>query len=192
MTVGRVEPDKGIFALLEAARISKEKLGRRVRFDVCGTGSALEEARRRVVGMGLQETMTLHGWTSMEDMARLWGESHVAVVPTTSDFVEGFNQVVIEAVLAGRPVITSRVCPALEYVRPCAIEVDVDDVEGYAHAIVDLANNREKYGKLQNSTRDVVKQFLDPGKSFGAAVEHVLRGIAVGQEVSPVSHPPDF
>ncbi|HUF79862.1 MAG TPA: glycosyltransferase, partial [Burkholderiales bacterium] len=168
------------------------RLGAGIRFDVCGAGSALDAARRRVAEIGLQDGMTLHGWTAMPEMVRLWGESHVAVVPTTSDFVEGFNQVVIEAVLAGRPVITSRVCPSLEYVRPCAIEVDVNDIQGYVDAVVGLAADRQRYARLQHSTRAVIAPFLDPASSFGAAVEHVLRAIAAQREATPVSHPPAF
>ena len=36
--------------------------------------------------------------------------------------VWGFNQVVVEGVLANRPVVTSRLCPAIQYVR--------DDING--------------------------------------------------------------
>lgn len=192
MTVGRVEANKGIFALIEIARRVREAVGGAVHFDVCGTGSAIEEARRRVDELGLGGTMKLHGWTEMDLMRRLWGESHVALVPTTSDFVEGFNQVVIEAMLAGRPVITSRVCPALDYVKPSAIEVDVDDLDGYVRSVLDLANNRERYRRLQSGTGDVARPFLDPDKSFGTALRHVLLGIKNDRPIEPVEHPPQF
>lgn len=190
MTVGRVEADKGAFAIVEMAKRVRDQLGTAARFDVCGTGGALEEARRRVVSQGLQDTITFHGWTKMEDMTRLWGESHLAVVPTTSDFVEGFNQVVIEAALAGRPVVTSRVCPALDYVRPCSIEVEVDDIAAYTNTIVDLAKNRARYRQLQANTAPVVAQFLDPKNSFRAAVEEALSAIAEGREVQSKATPP--
>jgi glycogen(starch) synthase len=192
MTVGRVEPEKGIFSLIEIARRVREAGGNNVRFDVCGEGSALAEARRRVTAQGLDDVVRLHGWTSMEDLHRLWGESHVALVPTTSDFVEGFNQVVIEALLVGRPVITSRVCPALDFVRPSAIEVEVDDVSGYAHAILELAQKPESYDRLQSRCAELMRPFLDQSKSFGAAVHHVLKSALEGREVSPVAHPPQY
>ncbi len=192
ITVGRVEASKGVFSLIEIARRCREALGDHIHFDICGTGSALNEARERVAKLELQSVMTLHGWTEMSDLLRLWGRSHVAVVPTTVDFTEGFNQVVVEAVLAGRPVITSRVCPSLEYVRPCSIEVDVDDVDGYVSAILGLARDRERYSNLQAATTAVIKPFLDESNSFGAAVAHALRGIASGRPITSVSHPPEF
>ena len=40
-------------------------------------------------------------------MREMFRQAHVLIVPTTTDFIEGFNQVVVEGVLAGRPVITS-------------------------------------------------------------------------------------
>ena len=192
ITVGRVEANKGVFALIEVARRLREIGLSTVRFDVCGAGSALEEARRRVASLGLDQIVRLHGWTEMNELERLWGESHVAVVPTTSDFVEGFNQVVIEAMLAGRPVVTSRVCPALDFVRPCAIEVDVDDVEGYVAAVADLARNRDRYRALQARTGDVAAQFLDERNSFGAALRHLLQHLVRGEPVPPVARPPTY
>lgn len=192
ITVGRVEPDKGIYALIDVARRIRQAGKVAVHFDVCGTGSALDEARRQVTELGLDDTMVLHGWTEMDQLKQLWSDSHVAVVPTTSDFVEGFNQVVVEAILAGRPVITSRVCPALDYVRPCAIEVDVDDVAGYVNAITKLAAGREHYLRLQSKTGAAAAQFFDERNSFGAALRHVLKGLMSSQPVRPVALPPKF
>lgn len=190
MTVGRVEPEKGVFVLIEVAQRLKAAGKVKAHFDVCGAGSALEEARRRVVTLGLQDWVILHGWTEMELMQDLWGRSHVALIPTTSDFVEGFNQVVIEAVIAGRPVITSRVCPALDYVRPCAIEVDVDDVDGYTQAVTALATDRARYRDLQSKTARVAQPFLDPEKSFAAGLKRVMLAIRDGHPVEPVQYPP--
>lgn len=192
MTVGRVEANKGIFDLIEVARRVRESGRATVRFDVCGSGSALDDARRRVAELNLGDMVTLHGWTEMDLMRRLWGESHVALVPTTSDFVEGFNQVVIEALLAGRPVITSRVCPALDFVRPCAIEVEVDDLDGYVGAILDLACDRQRFRELQSRTEEVTRPFLDESKSFGAALRHVLASVMKGVPVTPVANPPRY
>lgn len=187
LTVGRVEENKGIFDLIEIAKRVRERSKSPVRFDVCGTGGAIEEARRRIQDQGLSDLLVLHGWTSMEDLEALWGQSHLCVVPTTSQFVEGFNQVVVEAALAGRPVITSSVCPSLDFVRPCAIEVPVDDVEAYVRAIVSLADDRARYTELQSRCAAVVRPFFDETKSFRAAVRHVLEGLMDRGAVTPVS-----
>lgn len=190
VTVGRLEPDKGVFDLIEVARKLRDAGRNDIRFDVCGAGSALEDARRRVTELSLNDTFALHGWVSMDDLLQLWGQSHAAVVPTTRDFVEGFNQVVIESILSGRPVVTSEVCPALDYARPCAIEVPPEDVDAYLRAVLTLADDAATYERLQGHCHEVGMQFLDQSKSFGAAVKRVLLALQEGTEVAPIAHPP--
>jgi glycosyltransferase involved in cell wall biosynthesis len=190
LTVGRCEEFKGAYDLIEIAKRARALSKKRMRFDWCGTGDAIEEARRRVQAEGLTDSFTFHGWTSLEDLAALWGRSHVCLVPTTSRFVEGFNQVVIEAALAWRPVITSAVCPALEFVRPCSIEVQVDDLDGYVRTLVSLTEDRGRYMSLQSRCAEVVRPFFDEANSFGAAVRHALSGLRERGAVEPVAHPP--
>jgi glycosyltransferase involved in cell wall biosynthesis len=190
ITVGRLEASKGVFDLIAAAKKIRAAGRNDVHFDVCGNGSALEDARRTVREAGLEDRFVLHGWTEIGLLRELWGKSHVAVVPTTTDFTEGFNQVVIEALLAGRPVITSRVCPALDYARPSSIEVRENDAGAYADAILKLADDRVLYDRLQGNCATLVSVFLDPTKSFGAGVRRVLQAIESGREVEPVTCPP--
>jgi glycosyltransferase involved in cell wall biosynthesis len=190
ITVGRVEPEKGVFDLVEVAKRLRDAGRTDIRFDICGTGSALEPARDLAKRYALDGILTLHGWTAMDKLLELWGRSHAAVVPTTRDFVEGFNQVVIEAILAGRPVITSQICPALDFVRGSALEVPPDDVDAYRQGILRLADDPTLYSQLQGRCADVSRPFLDPSKSFGRAVRHILASLAAGREVEPIYHPP--
>ena len=74
-------------------------------------------------------------WTR-RDYPLCFASSHAVIVPTTSRFEEGFNMVCAEAILAGRPVITSAVCPALAYIREAAIEVQPDNIDQYYQAIL--------------------------------------------------------
>ena len=81
----------------------------------------------------------------------MYGASHVVVVPTRAEFPEGFNQVLAEAVISGKPVITSSVCPALEVVKEAAVEVPPDDVEAYGDAILRLYEDSALYAEKQNA-----------------------------------------
>lgn len=190
LTVGRLEASKGVFDLIEAARRIRDQGRSDIHFDVCGTGGALEDARRRVRELGFEKSFVLHGWTETEALRNLWSQSHAAVVPTNADFVEGFNQVVVEALLAGRPVITSRACPSIEYARASSIEVAVGDVAAYAENILRLADDRALYDRLQSHCATLASVFLDPSKSFGAAIRHLLQAVAQNREVTPYSCPP--
>ena len=60
------------------------------------------------------------------------------IVPTRSDFVEGIAKTAVEAILAGRPVITNAGVGALEILRPACIEAQADNPESYAAAVIAL------------------------------------------------------
>jgi glycosyltransferase involved in cell wall biosynthesis len=107
------------------------------------------------------------------------------VVPTTVEFVEGFNQVVVEALLAGRPVITSSVCPAVEYVEPAVLQVPPDDGDAYERAILTLADDAATYERLRAACEPVCRKFLDDATSFRTALRHVLSAVAEGRPITP-------
>jgi glycosyltransferase involved in cell wall biosynthesis len=176
---GRVEPNKGVFDLLEiAGRLAV--MGRSdIEFDLCGTGTAiaaLAERARQMTADGFR----LHGHCDRTKMREMFDRCHVVVVPTTSDFVEGFNQVVVEGVLAGKPVITSDICPALKYVREAVVEVAVDDVDAYQAAILKLADDQELYERKRAGCRQHQEQFYDQSRGWAAALEKALQFVRTG------------
>jgi glycosyltransferase involved in cell wall biosynthesis len=177
---GRIERDKGVFDLLTIAKRFKAAGVDDVAFDVCGTGGAFEELKREVETAGVADRFLMHGYCNRPVMREKYCESHVVIVPTTTDFIEGFNQVVSEAVLAGRPVITSAVCPAIYYVRDAVVEVPVDDVQAYGDAILSLRNDRELYRRKVDACEPLKAQFYDESLGWGAALDKALlplRGI---------------
>jgi glycosyltransferase involved in cell wall biosynthesis len=176
--VGRIERDKGVYDLLEIAR-QLEREGRRdIEFDVCGTGSVLAPLEADVTHARLGERFRLHGHARGAALRERFARSHVVVVPTRSTFNEGFNAVVSEAVLSGRPVITSRVCPALGLVAEGAIEVEPDDVAGYRAAIERLCGDAALYAAKRDACGRLAAQFLDVRNSWGAGLSAILRTAA--------------
>jgi len=159
-------------------------------FDVCGDGSALPELRRRVAEAGLS-SVELHGWCDADRLRALFSRAHLSIVPTTSDFVEGFNQVVVESLLAGRPVVTSKVCPAVDYVRRGVVVVPPDDVDGYARAILELAGDRARFAQLQEACAPVSRKFLDPRLAYAAALRRTLLALQTREPPVPLEIPFD-
>jgi glycogen synthase len=184
---GRVETDKGVFDLLEVAQRLRDRDRSDIEFDLCGDGSALAALRERAIGLGLAASFRLHGWCGQDRTRELLGRSHVVVVPTRSDFGEGFNKVVVEAILAGRPAVTSSVCPSAQYARDAIIEVAPDQSDAYLDAICALADDRSLYRRLQAATVDLRPQFLDSQYSYGAAVRHVLGALQNGHKPAAIS-----
>jgi len=107
-------------------------------------------------------------------MIRQMSDASCLVVPTRSSFVEGFNKVVVEAILAGRPVITSRVCPALLEVEAAAIEVEPDNALHYADAIETLMVDRDLFEQKVEATANLKQKFLDFDHSWLAGANAIV------------------
>ena len=188
--VGRIERNKGVFDLVRLARALEADGGAAVHFDVCGEGAALTELRQCISITGLDHRISCHGHLGREQMAEMYGLAHAVIVPTTSDFIEGFNKVVAEGVLAGRPVVTSSVCPALSYVRGSVVEVAPDDIDAYGDAIRKLRDDPNFYQSICSSAAKNQIQFYDPKRGWAAALRNVLVAIDPNHEPTPSDRPP--
>lgn len=177
--VGRVERNKGVFLLLEVAERFAAEGRHDISFDICGTGSALEDLRQRIAAAGLESTVALHGHCDKPTVHAMYASCDVVVVPTTTAFVEGFNKVVAEAVLAGKPVVTSEVCPALRAVEGAAVVVPPDRPGPYGDAILRLQDDGRLYRAKQQACADLREQFVDPERSWGHHFEEALRRLAL-------------
>jgi glycogen(starch) synthase len=172
---GRIERNKGVFDLLEVARRFAAAGREDIEFDLCGDGSALSELRRAAAESGLASRFRCHGHLGRPAMRDMYCRAHVVIAPTTSAFTEGFNKVVAEAVLAGRPVITSSVCPALEYVRGAVVEVPPDNVTAYGDAILAMAGDRKRWAALRAKCASISEPFYDASRSWGAALAAAIQ-----------------
>jgi glycosyltransferase involved in cell wall biosynthesis len=168
--VARIEANKGVFDVLGMARLLPGYL-----FDVCGNGGALEEARRQA-----PPNVTFHGFCDQAQLRDAMGKAHVAIVPTRADCEAGFEMTCAEAILSGRPLITSAVCPALEYLRPASIEVEPENVAEYAAAIKRLAVDEAFYGRLRSACEPLQAQFFDPENSWLTAARKALNRLGLG------------
>jgi glycogen synthase len=176
---GRIEVNKGVFDLLEIAKRFKAEGRDNIVFHICGTGSAFQLLHQQVEQLELHSTFKLHGYCNKDKMQQMFSLSHAVIVPTKSDFVEGLNQVVIEGVLANRPIITSAVCPVLSYVQAAVVEVPVDDSRAYGDAILKLQNDYDFYQEKQQSCKALQEQFYCVSRSWGAILKVILEKLLV-------------
>jgi glycogen synthase len=175
--VGRIEVYKGVFDLLEIAKHFSCKGRQDIKFEICGTGSALESLRFAAQQSKVDSFFVCHGYCNQPQMREMLGRAHVIIVPTTTAFVEGFCQVVAEGILAGRPVVTSSVTPALSYVSDAVVEVQPNDVQGYGDALLKLYSDRNFYEQKRQACLQVQEQFYNPSNSWGNALKSVLKTI---------------
>lgn len=171
---GRIEVNKGVFDLLQVAKRFAAEGRTDVEFDLCGEGDALGELRQAADEAGIVARFRCHGHVNKPFMRRMYEAAHLVVVPTTTDSFEGLNKVVVESVLAWRPVVTSRMCPALEYVRGAVVEVPVNDTKAYGDAILRLLDDRAFYDEKVQGCAAATEQFYDPAAGWGATFRRVL------------------
>ena len=187
---GRIEANKGVFDLLAIALRYAADGRADIEFDLCGSGGALDDLRRRAAEGGVSDRFRCHGHVDKASMRRMYQQTHVVVVPTTTDSIEGLNKVVVESVLACRPVVTSRVCPALEYVREGVVEVPPDDARAYGDAILRLADDPAFYESKVRGCATSTGQFYDPANSWGATFRRVLGLIGLLPASQPAAAAP--
>ncbi|MEQ8541379.1 MAG: glycosyltransferase family 4 protein [Coleofasciculus sp. D1-CHI-01] len=182
MFAGRIERNKGVFDLLEIAKRFVAEGREDIIWNICGKGSALESLRLAAKEAGIDSSFVCHGHCNKSLMRQMFNQAHVIIVPTKTDFVEGFNQVVVEGILAGRPVVTSAVCPALSYVQDGVVEVPPDDIKGYGDALLRLCDDREFYEQKRRGCLALQEQFYDSSQGWGAKLKSILMAIQENQE----------
>ncbi|MBC7601785.1 MAG: glycosyltransferase family 4 protein [Ramlibacter sp.] len=178
MFAGRVEVSKGVFDILRICEILEGRRPGQFVFDICGTGGASDLLAAQIKAARLGNSITLHGKLMRPALLKVYGDSHLVIVPTRSTFCEGLPMVCAEAVIAGRPVITSLLSNALEALRGAVVEAREDDPGDYAAKIEALADDPVAYAALVRHTAMASVQFTNPQGGLTYALERCLLGSA--------------
>ncbi len=101
----RIEAEKGIFQLLDSLEKLPEDIFQRVKLTYIGIGSGLNELEERVREKDLGDHVELTGFVSEEEKIRHYREGDIFVFPSYHG--EGFPTVILEAMAAGLPVLTT-------------------------------------------------------------------------------------
>lgn len=177
--VGRLEKEKGVFDLLQIAETLDNQGINHIIIHICGNGSCENELRLAVAEKKLDKKFYIHGYCNQKEMITHINASHAFIVPTRTTFEEGYNKVVIEALLSKRPVITSPVCvyPEIETISDAVIVVPPDDIEGYLAAVIRLATDKQYYRDKQSQSSENSDKFYNKALSWQANLERIIRDI---------------
>ena len=164
--VGRVEADKGVFDIVEAAKLC----GSEISWTICGDGSAFAALREAAKGLPIE----IMGFVGAAEQIALRSRCQAVIVPTRSTFSEGLAMSAVEAILSRRPLITNRAVPALELLRYASIEAEPDDPVSIARAALHLARNEAVWRSLVDACDDLQEPFYDRRNSLASALAVIL------------------
>lgn len=137
-SIGRFVEQKGQMILVQAmAELVQHAPD--VRLSLIGDGEMRVDLEAAIVAHGLQDNITLTGWLSEADVRAELAASHALVLPS---FAEGLPMVVMEAMAAARPVITTYVAGSPELVQEGETGwlVPAGDVGALVTAMLELAD----------------------------------------------------
>lgn len=153
----RVLAPKGIFDTIDAVAELGER--RPCRLVVAGDGSDLPAAIRRAAARGLDGKATFLGRRSTAELARLYAEATVFVLPTY--WAEGFPTAITEAMNAGLPVITTRSRGMADHLEDGrnALFVPPRDPSALAAALERLFDDEQLRRSMAAANREKVEDF---------------------------------
>jgi len=137
--LGRIEPEKGLFVLLQA--LGRAHAAGAAWTLVCGGSGDLDGARRAAAAAGLpDDAVQLRGWVSGDAKAQLLDDCELMVLPS---LVENMPVALLEAFAHARPVIATRVGGIPDMVTPGREGwlVGPGQVEELAAALVEAWND---------------------------------------------------
>ena len=110
-----------------------------------------------------------------DDVADLLGAADIHCQPNTEP--EPFGLALVEALHAGRPVVTTNAGGAREIVTPsCGVLIEPGDLQGLRAALEDLIANRSRRDALGEAGPARAQALCDPGRQL-ERLETVLRGV---------------
>lgn len=148
LTVAVMQGYKGIPHLLDAASILKQR-GRRVVYDLLGTGSRLDDYRAEVTRKGLDDVVSFHGHVQYGgELFDFYRNADMFVLPSTG--AEGTPRVVVEAMSQSLPIIATKVGgnPATISEGKCGMLIEPGDPDAIAGAIENIIDDGELRRRL--------------------------------------------
>lgn len=155
-SIGRLEPRKGhedlIRAMPDILRQVPQATLRVAGHDPWGYGPTLQAV---IADLGLAEAVQLVGFS--HDVPAFLHALDIFALASRS---EGFGQVVIEAMAAGKPVVASRIAPLTEIVvdGDTGLLVQPENPKAFAEAIVWLLTHPETARRMGQCGRERVRQ----------------------------------
>jgi glycosyltransferase involved in cell wall biosynthesis len=182
--IGRLVKFKGLDLLLRALERVPD-----LRLDIVGTGPEGPRLKTLTQALALADRVRFIGETPDDDLPRRMADADFLVLPSTT-IEEMFGLVALEAMAAGRPVITTAVPTGVREVNvpgETGLEVPVHDIRSLAEALDTLARDPFKREKMGEAGRLRVEKFFTRQLMAERHIALYERAVAYHAEPSPTS-----
>jgi glycosyltransferase involved in cell wall biosynthesis len=178
--VGWLERDKGIFELLEAARLLTAR-GRRFVLDVAGDGSVAADARAVIARCGLDPVVRLRSWLGDSELEEALRDSDVLVLPS---WAEGLPNAMVEGMAAGLAVVVTRVGAIPEVVsdRESAMLVEPRDPESLAAALAALIDDPQLRREIASQGHEIAARDFEVEQAVDRLIGLIGAALAAGRD----------
>lgn len=136
---------EGMLAALNGARRRAPELDLALAWAGWLSPQDQRELRRRARALEVSDALLLLGYVPDEELAALYRGAAAQLFVSRA---EGFGYPMVEAMAAGCPVIASQRSGTLEISGDAALQVDPENVDGIADAIVSLADSEEERRRI--------------------------------------------
>lgn len=162
--VGRIVFDKGLFELIEAIKILKEKKYK-IHLNIAGAGQDFEKLALKVRTEGLIDEVTFHGMISEKsELINLYMKSDIFILPTHH---EGFPRVLYEAMMMNIPIVTTFV-GTISYLmedRVNCLMIKAKDINSIVCSIEELIVNPILAQRIADKGRVTIEDYLSDKKN---------------------------
>jgi len=156
VTVGRLTKRKGQATILRSVADLRER-GRDVRLDVVGSGPASGQLRELVEELGIEDSVTFHGYVTEETKIELLNRADLFVFASLQ---EGFGIVLLEAMSAGLPVVARDLPVYHDFFRDGDNGRLVSDgPETFADAVEALVTDRDAVASMRSRNKRDAKRY---------------------------------
>jgi glycosyltransferase involved in cell wall biosynthesis len=166
-----IKQEKGPFEILESAPIVLNKFPD-TKFIFIGKGKDLEKLKEKSKLMKIEKNVVFTGYLPIEKKINIFKESHIFIFPSLHG--EGFPTVILEAMAAGLPVITTPVAglaDAIEDYREGLILKDIPPKPNeIAENLIKLLENPELMKKICINNLKRAKEEFDISKISGKII----------------------